>query len=200
MMRKSSAITSNKNGNNTILLLIENLNFFNREMLSKPRRPAWTDEQLQAALSDLRTGRAKSVRGAALLYGIPHSTLDDHYTGKATKRFGGPSTVLAYSVEKEIATSCMVLQEFGFPVTKEMVTALIRDYLKETGQPNPFTNDTPGRAWWRGFFKRWPAIVERKPQHLPKSRAMAANSEVRKQKKLSSFQLVLMQTGNGQLV
>lgn len=43
----------------------------------------------------------------------------------------------------------MVLQEFGFSVTKEMVTVLIKEHLKETGQPNSFTND---RAWWESFL------------------------------------------------
>ena len=139
-------------------------------MLSKPKRAAWTNEQLKAAKADVKAGA--SIRGAALLHGIPHSSLHDHVTGKAKKRLGGPETVLEHAIEKEIATSCMVLQEYGFPMTKEMVTTMIRDHLKETGQPNPFTDDTPGRAWWDGFFKRWPALVERKPQHLPKNRAL----------------------------
>ena len=81
-------------------------------MLSK----AWTNKQFKAANADVKA--RDSVRGAALLHGILHSSFHDHVTGKAKKRLGRPETVLEYTIEKEIATSCMVLQEYGFPMTK----------------------------------------------------------------------------------
>ena len=46
-------------------------------------------------------------------------------------------------------------------------------YLKDKGRRNPFANDRPGNDWWLGFMRRWPKLVERKPQHLPANRATA---------------------------
>ena len=33
----------------------------------------------------------------------------------------------------------------------------------------------PGKDWWQRFKKQWPSLTERKPQHLSKRRAEAAN-------------------------
>ena len=42
-----------------------------------------------------------SIRAAAIRYGIPKSSLHDHLTGKSTKRFGGPRTIIPHEVETE---------------------------------------------------------------------------------------------------
>ena len=142
------------------------------------RTSSWTDAQLKAAMDDVHGG--SSIRAAAAMYGIPRSSLHDHLNGKSTKRFGGPQLALPHEIEKEIVESCFSLQELGFPMTKDMVGVIIHDYLEETGTPSPFINNTPGRWWWEGFLKRWPKLTERKPQHLPKIRALSSTPEVRK--------------------
>lgn len=38
----------------------------------------------------------------------------------------------------------------------------------------PF-NGQPGYKWWKGFLQRFPELVDRKAEHLPKHRAIAAN-------------------------
>ena len=65
------------------------------------------------------------------------------------------------------------MQEIGFGITREMVGNVVMDYLKDKGRQNPFANDRPGNDWWLGFMRRWPKLVERKPQHLPANRATA---------------------------
>ena len=65
------------------------------------------------------------------------------------------------------------MQEIGFGLTREMVGNVVMDYLKDKGRQNPFLNGKPGNDWWLGFMRRWPKLVERKPQHLPANRAMA---------------------------
>ena len=69
--------------------------------------------------------------------------------------------------------TCQVMQEIGFGITREMVGNVVMDYLKDKGRQNPFANDRPGNDWWLGFMRRWPKLVERKPQHLPANRATA---------------------------
>ena len=60
-----------------------------------------------------------------------------------------------------------------FPLNKDYVSLIIRDYIIEKYQENLFGSDgIPGRRWWECFLHRWPNLRERKPQHLSKHRAV----------------------------
>ena len=87
------------------------------------RKNKWTDKQLELALDAVKKGEMNTHR-AALKFGIPSSTLHDHVKGKSRKRFGGPPMVLTFSEEKEIVRVCETLQEFGFPLTKDIVSMI----------------------------------------------------------------------------
>jgi hypothetical protein len=81
----------------------------------------------------------------------------------------------------------------GFGLTRETVGGIVMDYLNTIKRPHPFKG-CPGYEWWKGFMKRWPTLTERKPQHLSRKRAEAANEETIK----SFFQRVetlLRETG-----
>ena len=67
-----------------------------------------------------------------------------------------------------------MLQEIGFGMTREVVSEIVMDYITTMRRPNPF-NQRPGDKWWSGFLKRHPQLVQRKPQHLSKHRAIAGN-------------------------
>ena len=144
----------------------------------KGKRNNWGDAQLAAALKEVKS-KELSVRAAGNKYGIPKSTLHDHLQGNSLRRYGGPPTVLTTEEEKEVIRSCLVMQELGFPLTKDFVALALRDYLKERGRSDQFTDGVPGRSWWTGFHRRHPELVERKPEHLPKCRAEAARATVR---------------------
>ena len=137
----------------------------------------WTDEQLELAKSDIEVNKL-SIRAAAIKHGIPPSTLRDHVQGKSKKRYGGPSTVFTADEEKEIERVCQVMQEMGFPLSKEFVSVALGEYLELTGRQEEFKHGLPGYDWWTGFLKRHPQLVQRKPEHLPQNRAQAARSEV----------------------
>ena len=140
----------------------------------------WTDEQLQAALQAIRSGEMKPY-SAAIRFGIPSSTLYDHMHGKSKKRYGGRPTTLTDAEEKEIAIACQVLQQFGFPLTTDIVGVIVSEYLTTCGRKNPFKDSTPGYDWWCGFLRRWPELSQRKPQHLPRHRAEGASHMVKEQ-------------------
>lgn len=137
----------------------------------------WTDEQLSAAMEAAKSKKL-SVRAAARMYGIPATTLSDHLRGKSTKRYGGPSTVLTHDEEKEIVIACQSLQKFGFPMTTQIVGKIVHDYISSTKRPHRFSDGTPGPDWWRGFFRRWPSLTQRKPEHMPRNRAQGSRPEV----------------------
>ena len=131
----------------------------------KGTKNAWTDVQLKAAKEAVQSGEL-SIRKAGEKFGIPKSTLQDHVKGTSTKRYGGPHTVLTPIEEKEIATICVVMQERGFPLTRDFVSVTVRDYLRDQGRANPFTNGIPGYDWWSRFLRRNPNLSERKLEHL----------------------------------
>lgn len=135
--------------------------------------------QLNAAMKAVECGEL-TIRGAAARFNIPRSTLHDHISGKHTRVHSGAPTVLTAEEEKEIERACVVLQDMGFPLTREFVAVAIRDFLKVRGRGEKFRDGIPGYDWWLGFFRRHPKLVERKPEHLPKCRAVAAQPEVRK--------------------
>ena len=121
-----------------------------------------------------------TLRAAAITYGIPRSTLSEHMRGVRKKRYGGGSTILTRDEEHEIVLTCQILAEMGFPLTKDYVEVVVRDYLSsQEGRSGAFgSTGLPGRSWWEGFLSRWPTLVQRKPQHLPKQRAQCATQEV----------------------
>lgn len=142
------------------------------------KKNQWSTAQLNVAVHRVKA-KDLSLRQAAILYGIPRSTLSDHVTGKSTKRYGGVSKALSSTEENEIVITCQVLAELGFPMNVDYVNAVVIDYLKQEGKPNPFgKSGVPGRDWWSRFFKRHPELVKRKPQHLTKTRAEANDPKV----------------------
>ena len=139
-----------------------------RNYKTKSTENKWSDEQLAAALLELRIGKgAISVNAAAKKYGIPWSTLHDHYEGISTKRYGGKSTVLSREEESEVLLTCISLQELGFGLTRATVGRVIKDYLLSNGRLNPFRQGIPGYDWWQGFLQRWPIVSERNLNTCP---------------------------------
>ena len=150
------------------------------------RKNQWTNEQLEAAMKDVKS-KQLSASAAARKYGIPPSTLHDHLSGKSTKRYGGPPTILTAKEEKEIERVCQVMHELGFPLTKDFVSVALREYLDATCRAEKFKDGIPGYDWWWGFLKRHPKLAERKPEHFPRNRAEASRPEVNNDNKLHVY-------------
>ena len=71
------------------------------------------------------------AHAAALKFCIPSSTLYDHLKGKSRRWYGGHTTILTCAEEKEIATSCQILQKFGYPLTKDIFGIIVQDYITQ---------------------------------------------------------------------
>ncbi len=143
---------------------------FDFSMMAEP-------DSFSLALEEIKKGNI-NVHAASIKYKIPKSTLYDHVQGRVKKRIAGHPTVLSQEEEKEIATTCEILQLMAFPMNKETVGLVVQNYLTGTGRENPFKDGIPGEAWWRGFLRRWPSITYRRPQYLPRNRAEASNPVV----------------------
>ena len=106
---------------------------------------------MQAALRKNQKKKSVSVRSLVRKYGIPPSTLHHHAQTESCIVAGSP-TYSTPEEEKEIVYSCQVLQEMGFEITREMIGAIVVDYLTIIGRDNPFIGQ-PGFKWWQGFQK-----------------------------------------------
>eukprot|EP00118_Oscarella_pearsei_P023041 m.271081 g.271081 ORF g.271081 m.271081 type:complete len:259 (+) comp40549_c0_seq5:2584-3360(+) len=131
---------------------------------------------MEDAVRALEEGQM-TVREAAETFGVPKSTLHDRLKKPdELKSTRGRPTVLTQVEELGIVRACISLSSIGFGLSRDHVGKLVSRYQD---RPNPFKNGIPGRYWWLGFLQRWNhKLSERKPQHLSKRRAEAANEEV----------------------
>ena len=138
--------------------------------------PKWTKDKLEKVIEEVNENKQSSVRSIAIKYGIPPTTLYEDVRPGVSRSIGaGKPSVLTRDEEQEIVYCCQVLQELGFAVTKDNVVSIVSQYIADTERVNPFVHGMPGKKWWTLFQKRWPTLVQRKPQHLPKQRALAGN-------------------------
>ena len=118
-------------------------------MASRP----WTQEDLDKALLMMKEERM-SFREAALAYGIPKSTLHDHYLGKVKGTKRGPATVLSEAEESMLVEWALEMAKIGYGRTREQISEMVKRLLDKDGRLNPFVENRPGRDWWYGFLQR----------------------------------------------
>lgn len=117
---------------------------------------------------------------AAKTYGIPTSTLFNKISGKSQiGKKSGPETVLSMEEEKFIEKWILCLADRGFPVVKRQLLRSIQLYLNANQRRTPFTNNFPGRKWYKNFLKRHPVIAKRLSQNLIKSRAAVTEVQLK---------------------
>ena len=141
-------------------------------MASRP----WTQEDLDKALLMMKEERM-SFREAALAYGIPKSTLHDHYSGKVKGTKRGPATVLSEAEESMLVEWALEMAKIGYGRTREQISEMVKRLLDKDGRSNPFVENRPGRDWWYGFLQRHPELSFRSPEQLQISRASACSKE-----------------------
>ncbi len=146
-------------------------NIFNVE--SRPAKYGqWNLTSLEKALSELEKGTI-SVRRAALLYGIPRSTLHDHFSGKtALYAKPGPEPYLSLKEEEELSHFLIKRARIGYPKTRQQVLGIVQEIV---GQRRPDVAVSGG--WWERFSNRHPQVCLK--TSIPRSyvRAMAEDEE-----------------------
>ena len=72
---------------------------------------------------------------------IPLTTLHDHLLGKSSKVGAGGATVLTTYEDRE---------NFDYGATREVVGGIVRDYLLENAEENPFMDGSLEKIGCRG--------------------------------------------------
>ena len=145
--------------------------------MSSDGKKKWLYSELEAALQDIRHNKM-AVRRAAMVHGIPKSTLYDYASGriKVGSRHG-PDTILTAAEEKVLVDYLIHMSKIGYGRTRQHVIQAVKSILDKDGRKNPFINNTPGRKWWSLFLKRHPTISLRSAEHLQLSRVQCCTPE-----------------------
>ena len=112
----------------------------------------WSPEDLENALALVR-GKGTSFRAASKVYGIPKSTLHDHFTGKAKRIVHGPTPYLTPAEEKELADWAVQMGKMGYRRAREQISAAVKKFLDRDGRQNPFVDNRPRKDWWYAFLQ-----------------------------------------------
>ena len=136
------------------------------ETTKKKREREYSDENVEAAITDVRSGKVSQYL-ASKKYHIPRSTLNDHLQNKHSTSVGRPCR-LSVEEEKQIVETCIIFSEWGYGLGKKEIISVVADLFKD---------GVPGDDWWYAFLSRHPNLSVRKPQALQISRAKASNNE-----------------------
>ena len=104
--------------------------------------------------------------------------MHDHVQAISKSYDMGRPNALTMEEEKDIVRCCEVLGRVGVCANRDIVGKITTDYFGALSRPNPFRCGVPGQKWWRNFFKCWPELTERKPEHRTVQRAKAASPSV----------------------
>ncbi|KAJ8950560.1 hypothetical protein NQ318_015693 [Aromia moschata] len=112
----------------------------------------YTRENLERAVAAIRSGMSKKL--AAQTYRIPRSTLVNRCLGRHKKSVGHP-TILSKEEEQLISRTLGIVAEWGFPLTKADIKAVIKKYLDKRGIVIPILKENnPGDDMVNAFIQR----------------------------------------------
>ena len=110
---------------------------------------------------------------AAKDFGIPATSLRDHFYGRTLKRKKGRQGVLTVEEEIALVRWMMEMQDHTHPIS---VLELRRKVAEMTQKRwTPFKDGIPGRGWLRWFCNRHPELTLCSPQGLEEGQARGLN-------------------------
>lgn len=129
---------------------------------------------MDRALNELSIG-AMTVRQASLSYGIPKSTLHDHYSGKILAGAKpGPTRYLNDEEESELVQWLEGCAQVGYAKSIREVRAVVGAIL---GAKHGLENVVVIHGWWDRFRQRHAHITLRAGESLSYRRAVSINRE-----------------------
>jgi hypothetical protein len=90
----------------------------------------------------------------------------------------GPPTLLTHEEESAFAHWLIRCSDLHLPVPKCIANEKARAILERRGAKFSTETGVPGRHWWDGFYRRWPAVAPRKPQPITKGKALLTKEHV----------------------
>ena len=130
---------------------------------------------MQSALQSVSDGF--SARKAALVHGVPRTTLQDRVTGRVTHGSNpGPKPYLNIAEESELTSNLIDASNMGYGKTRREVFSIVERYVKQK-QDVKLRSATITHGWWQKFLKRNPSLSLRAGDATAGIRMDAINTE-----------------------
>jgi hypothetical protein len=171
-LRRSTGEENMEDGRRDVL--IAPANFPSGSSNPRKKGPAkktgnWTNATLKQAM-DAVTEHGMKVRTAARSFGIPPTSLRDHFYGKVVGRKRGSQTVLKEEEEQKLLKYLFKMQDLGHPLISGQLRLKVA--LATQTRETPWSvAGIPGKSWLRSFKLRHPKLTSRKSQGLELGRA-----------------------------
>lgn len=136
--------------------------------------PLTRQEAIKKAISLVKCHKIKTLAEAARRFGIPSSTLSDHWNGKASKCFAGPNRQLTDEEEKGLLSALKYLFNAGWPLSRADARLLIKEVVGD--RPNLFSDSGPSDKWFRILYKRHPELKDLEANNNNQARHGRANN------------------------
>ncbi len=153
-----------------------------RHHVDNSRRRKYTDEQLNNALTTVKSGKM-SIRKAVHKFQVPRSTIQDYLkkTNAANEPIPklGRKKALTDIEEKVLVDILSTCAKWGFPFKVIDVRKFVKDYLDSIAKKVPqFADNLPGEEWGRSFMKRHRELSDRFAENIKRSRAEVTPEEL----------------------
>ncbi|KAM5342380.1 hypothetical protein ACJ41O_013346 [Fusarium nematophilum] len=120
----------------------------------------YTENDMQNAIKDVQAGM--SSRKAAILHGVPRSTLGDRIGGTPNRADSHEAQQkLSREQEGHLRDWVKVQEALGFPPTQAQLAEFAHRIAKKNGYPEPL-----GLHWVEGFLRRNPEVRTLRSQRL----------------------------------
>lgn len=153
-----------------------------RTYKKKSSRGSWSVESMKQAI-DAVLSKSAGYRKAALLYGVPQTTLERHVAKIRKGELSLNSTpgnfkpVFSKQEEDELVRYIKEMEKRLFGLTTVVLRKLAYQLAEKNGKAHNFNRDKEiaGVDWMKGFLKRHPDLSIRKPEATSAARAMGFN-------------------------
>jgi hypothetical protein len=132
----------------------------------------YLESDLQQALEAVANGQ--SIKKAALIWGVPRSTLQGRLQGAESRKEAFASWQRLSSVQENHLTQWVLTQAaLGLPPTHTQIRQFVQRMLAIKGDNRPL-----GKHWMQAFLKRNPSICTQKAYSRESARVNGATTEV----------------------
>lgn len=112
-----------------------------------------------------------SMRKASESFGVPYSTLNNHFHGHHPLTYGG-QPVLNEEAENALVNALQTCAQWGFPLKPIDIRRITQQYLNKRGlNEKRFSNNMPGEGWFNGLMKRHPQLTIKLAENTKRVRA-----------------------------
>lgn len=138
----------------------------------------YSEGDIQKALKAIDNGM--SQRKAAAQFNVPRATLQFRVGEKFRQKTShGPDPVLTADEENSLKKWILTSQRKGFPLRIDDIQYSVKNFLDKVPRKNPFSDNTPGRGWYKAFLRRHPDISLRTPEGITAASSNISESDIR---------------------